>query len=486
MELIAKFYAHQWSTDLIDQAFLTSKVSIHQKLKDFWTAEFLMPIAPNIKEWCKVELYEVNSNQDRLKFRGFVYELNPVWWQFQTLKITAREEKALFHKRKALQDYKFEDRLLSQIISELVQIYNSSYNEDWWFDIQFDESLTLEVGQGDDYFDLFDELAEQKKSYRTVEDGVICFRRHWNNLSETQIVEFDGYSPNPWNITGIEVVGTDTWGNVIIVEDTENKKTVDTSKFDGVLTGVVSKQIRKWDDQEKAESLSKDLSKPQRKYQITVANGSIFADIGDKIKVEVVNTNSFFDYSWDAIILSKSSIYENGDKIIQYEISDTLAQPFSSSAWVQGVEKSIRLLRQKGKSSKKMIRYIRDIIVGGSTANGYAHWNEIQAFSNSKNVAQGKVVQLTEGTSGGDLKRITNWNLSDYIGVGGSIASITVDLGQVMEVDYLKIWHYHADDRIYHGTKTLVSEDGENRFTVFDSAISGEYKETATWRITHL
>lgn len=347
MELIAKFYAHQWSTDLIDQVFLTSKVSIHQKLKDFWTAEFLMPIAPNIREWCKVEIYEVNSNQDRLKFRGFVYELNPVWWQFQTLKITAREEKALFHKRKALQDYKFEDRLLSQIISELVQIYNSSYNEDWWFDIQFDESLTLEVGQGDDYFDLFDELAEQKKSYRTVEDGVICFRRHWNNLAETQIVEFDGYSPNPWNITGIEVVGTDTWGNVIIVEDTENKKTVDTSKFNGVLTGVVSKQIRKWDDQEKAESLSKDLSKPQRKYQITVANGSIFADIGDKIKVEVVNTNSFFDYSWDAIILSKSSIYENGDKIIQYEISDTLSQPFSSSAWVQGVEKTIRILRQR-------------------------------------------------------------------------------------------------------------------------------------------
>ena len=122
MELIAKFYAHQWSADLIDQVFLTSKVSIHQKLKDFWIAEFLMPIAPNIKEWCKVEIYEVNSNQDRLKFRGFVYELNPVRGQFQTLKIIAREEKALFHKRKALQEYKFENRPLSQVIQELVQI----------------------------------------------------------------------------------------------------------------------------------------------------------------------------------------------------------------------------------------------------------------------------------------------------------------------------------------------------------------------------
>ena len=73
----------------------------------------------------------------------------------------------------------------------------------------------------------------------------------------------------------------------------------------------MSRQIRKGDDQEKAGSLSKDLSKPQRKYQITVANSSIFADIGDKIKVEVVNTNSFFDYSGDAVILSKSTIYEN-------------------------------------------------------------------------------------------------------------------------------------------------------------------------------
>lgn len=347
MELIAKFYAHQWSTDLIDQVFITSKVNIHQNLKDFWTAEFLMPITPNIKEWCKVEIYEVNSNQDRLKFRGFVYELNPVRGQFQTLKITAREEKALFHKRKALQEYKFENRPLSQVIQELVQIYNSSYNEDWGFDIQFDESLTLEVGQGDDYFDLFDELAEQKKSYRTVEDGVICFRKHWKNLTESQIVEFDGFSPNPWNITSIEVVGTDTWGNVVITENTDSKKIIDTSRFDGILTGVVSRQIRKGDDQEKAGSLSKDLSKPQRKYQITVANSSIFADIGDKIKVEVVNTNSFFDYSGDAVILSKSTIYENWSKTVQYEISDTLVQPFSTSAWVQEVEKSIRLLRQR-------------------------------------------------------------------------------------------------------------------------------------------
>ena len=101
MEIVAKFYPHLRSWELIDQLVITSEVNIKQEIKAFWEAEFLMPIAPGIKEDCKVELYEANSNEDRLIFRGFIYEINPVRWQFQTLKIVVREEKALFHKRKA-------------------------------------------------------------------------------------------------------------------------------------------------------------------------------------------------------------------------------------------------------------------------------------------------------------------------------------------------------------------------------------------------
>ncbi len=56
---------------------------------------------------------------------------------------------------------------------------------------------------------------------------------------------------------------------------------------------------------------------------------------------------------------------------------------------------------------------------------------------------------------------------------------VQLDLGQVYSVDKVKVWHYHVDGRTYHNTKTQVSDDGATWYTVFDSAASGEYVETA-------
>ena len=57
-----------------------------------------------------------------------------------------------------------------------------------------------------------------------------------------------------------------------------------------------------------------------------------------------------------------------------------------------------------------------------------------------------------------------------------------LDLGQVYSVDKVKVWHYFIDGRTYHNTKTQVSADGVSWYTVFDSAVSGEYAETAAGR----
>jgi len=56
---------------------------------------------------------------------------------------------------------------------------------------------------------------------------------------------------------------------------------------------------------------------------------------------------------------------------------------------------------------------------------------------------------------------------------------VQLDLGAVYTVDKVKVWHYAADGRTYHNTKTQVSENGSSWYTVFDSAVSGEYAETA-------
>ena len=347
MEVIAKFYPHIWSQKLIDQIVITSEVAIKEEIKGVGEAEFVMPIAPEIKEECKVELYEVNSNEDRLLFRGFVHEINPVWGQFQSLKIIARGEKAIFHKRKTLRKHTFTAQALSSILQKLLEPYNTEFNEDWGFEIQKEETLTLEIAQGDDYYDIFDEICEQKELFWTVVDGTVHFKKHGEDLRATQILEYDGLSPNPWNITNIELIGTASGGNVVLVEDSKGNLTVDKSQYLGVLTGVVSKQIRKGDDSEKAKQFAKEQARPQRKYKIQVANWSIIANLWDRIKVEVVNTNSFYDYSGEAIVQSKTTSYSNASKVVVYGIQEFLVTSLSAENRVENVEKAIKFLRQR-------------------------------------------------------------------------------------------------------------------------------------------
>ena len=345
--LIARVYPHYRSQEVIAQSEILSQAVIEESIDGFSVAKLEISMLPGMDTWCKIELYEVGNTEDRLVFRGNIYELKPLWQRWNMLAIVARGEKALLHQRKALKEYKFTNKTISAIVTELLQNYNTEYNEDWGFETWNDESLTLEVGVGDDYYDIFDEICEQKELFWEVEDGIISFKKSGNDLRDTQILEYDWLSHNPGNITNIELIGTATGGNVVLVEDSNGKKTIDKSQFSGLLTGVVSKQIRKGDNAEKAKQFAREQARPQRKYQIQVANGSIEAKVWDKIKVEVVNTNSFYDYQWDAMVQSKVITYANASKVVQYGIEEFMVSPFSWETWVEVVEKSIKLLRQR-------------------------------------------------------------------------------------------------------------------------------------------
>ncbi len=65
-----------------------------------------------------------------------------------------------------------------------------------------------------------------------------------------------------------------------------------------------------------------------------------------------------------------------------------------------------------------------------------------------------------------------------------SLHYVQLDLGAAYSVDKLKVFHYAADGRTYHQTKTQVSTDGVSWTTIFDSAVSGEYAETSAGK-TH-
>ena len=65
---------------------------------------------------------------------------------------------------------------------------------------------------------------------------------------------------------------------------------------------------------------------------------------------------------------------------------------------------------------------------------------------------------------------------------GDTWADSASHLSGVHGVDTVKVWHYAGDGRTYHNIKMQVSTDRSSWYTVFDSAVSGEYAETAAGR----
>jgi phage minor structural protein len=126
-------------------------------------------------------------------------------------------------------------------------------------------------------------------------------------------------------------------------------------------------------------------------------------------------------------------------------------------------------------------RYIRDYL-NGNTVNAYNYWNEIEAWTGLTDRCAGIAPTISSGTMT-NPNNITNQNHADYgyESSGNGVAKyVQIDLGTVhTDIDTIKIFHYYADGRTFHGTKTQVSADGVTWTTIFDSAVSGEYAETS-------
>lgn len=135
-----------------------------------------------------------------------------------------------------------------------------------------------------------------------------------------------------------------------------------------------------------------------------------------------------------------------------------------------------------------VVRKIRDWL-NGSSSNTGNHWVEIQLLNTSgTNVALSKnancyyssgiIASLTSSTyiTDGD---ITTANYST--GPDGVPCYVEIDLGTDTDINTIKIWHYYGDTRYYNGTKIQIYSDALGKWVdIFDSAISGRYKETSS------
>lgn len=100
--------------------------------------------------------------------------------------------------------------------------------------------------------------------------------------------------------------------------------------------------------------------------------------------------------------------------------------------------------------------------------------------------SEGSCVNVALGASAPNALIVDGVTTSNpYYSTGsGTLASVMVTLGSAQDISTVKVWHYYADGRTYHNSKTEVSEDGTSWTTIFDSASSGEYQETSAGK-TH-
>lgn len=125
-----------------------------------------------------------------------------------------------------------------------------------------------------------------------------------------------------------------------------------------------------------------------------------------------------------------------------------------------------------------MYRYLK-LSSNGSTANTSNHYVEVQAFDdNGVNVALGKTSNVaTDGVYN---------NSSAYIDLGVGNQTLTIDLGGIYKLDYIKVWHYYGDGRTYHDVVVSASMDGVDYDVLFDSNVDGEYAETPNGKTIYI
>lgn len=350
--IIAKFFDWLWTWNVITQEPIISAVQIVEDLDGFSYATFSMPVIEWIEEDIIVEIYNVELT-DTLLFRWFIYQIKPIREQFWIMDVTLRSEKAIFYRRLTDSDVDFSGwQYVAPAIAAFLSLYNDNYWENWTIDCDVPSTawyvIHLETAKWDNYYDIFDEIADQVWAKWRVDNWKVIFRIDFftdrSTWSLYQEASYDWRYPSNANIKWIELIGTAKRANLIIVNDKDWNTHFEDSGYTGVLYWVAFQKLRTGDLEDKALQLLNKLNKLQRTYQVDLEPNAIKADIGDKIKLRVENTNSLYDFTWDVYVTKKTTTIDKWATQIKYDLwlLNTTVENFDS--FVNSIVKRVKLL----------------------------------------------------------------------------------------------------------------------------------------------
>jgi len=239
---------------------------------------------------------------------------------------------------------------INWLLDDLIDDYSNDYNENWTYDTDFSWNVELNIKQWDVYFDILDELAKQLQASWDIKDKKIIFKRNiWTDRTTWpwyQEISYNWLFPNTANISSIKVVWTATRSNLVLWQD-QNNNILKAEDYVDRIYSVRLESFRDWNLYNNTTQALARLNKNQRIYEVTVEQNTILADVGDKVKLIVENTNSFFDIDSDVYVIGKTINYTNWSKITSYKVGELDLDVINIENWLYGIQKSVKLLKSK-------------------------------------------------------------------------------------------------------------------------------------------
>ena len=323
-----------------------------------------------------------------------------------------------------------------------------------------------------------------------------------------------------------DTVATHTTQIGSITSEVSDVKTTLTSKADGSTATELTNRVAK--AEQDASGFKQTVSKTYatkdslKDYSTTTQMNTAISQSASSIKLEVDEKYGTKDSVAALEVRAgkiEASVSDNEKNIstlqqtassLKTELSNTKGDISNLTLRADGLESTVT---KKQDSKITAIRYIRDWLNGSSYDNNN-HWVECQVIvrdtnpistietdtvtSQEKNIAKGKIpicknenmqtitISNASTYTDGLTLELDEEDLSSKYVTNTGNCFLQLDLGQVRyDVEYLHIWHYFANDRIYNH-KLQISTDGISWTTLYDSSVSGGYVEETGGKIHYI
>lgn len=343
-----KIYSWIFDTTPIDTIETYFNAEIKEDIS--WVSSLNMTVkneVTGLKRLQKIEFFEIKDNQDIILFEWYISELKP--W-LNNIEIEAKDFRQLFSKKLCIQNYSFTNETLDNIINTIVTDWNNAYWESWVVNTNLTGTISKDLKEWDNFYDIFYELSETFLWMWTIKWNEIFFweiiwedKSVWENFTE---IIYNKNEPVENNLSEISRQNYSTIANIIFGTDgtTTTIKTNPTSiaefwplaEYKNFRAGNLSDDTQKYLDIKSQEQFI---------YDIMPDVNSIDVNLWDKIYLRIENVSEYLDIEWSVIVNTKNTSIVNGTKVIKIWLSEIYVTKDNFVKKINDTKKTINLLK---------------------------------------------------------------------------------------------------------------------------------------------